>query len=113
MRGGSASVAEWGALLDALAISGLCVSTFCKQAAVSTACIYRWRVLLQENGDSGTGTAEAVADWVPARVTPHRTATFLDFGALEDVAPAARRHCSAPGAPPETGWWPVLHLLRG
>ncbi len=91
------SAAEWRALLDAQATSGLSVGTFCRKVSVCTASFYRWQGVLEGHGDAGPGTSETVADRVPARATPRRTPDFVDLGALEDLAaPVPRDDAASP-----------------
>ena len=91
------SAAEWRALLDAQATSGLSVGTFCRKVSVCTASFYRWQGVLEGHGDAGPGTSETVADRVPARATPHRTPDFVDLGALKDLAaPVPRDDIASP-----------------
>ncbi|MCR1344249.1 hypothetical protein NRY68_00240, partial [Acidithiobacillus ferrooxidans] len=89
------SAAEWRALLDAQATSGLSVGTFCRKVSVCPASFYRWQGVLEGHGDAGPGTPETVADRVPARATPHRTPDFVDLGALEDLAAPVPRDDAA------------------
>ncbi|OYV74306.1 MAG: hypothetical protein B7Z70_12135 [Acidithiobacillus ferrivorans] len=78
------SAEGWRALLAQQAVSGLTIGAFCRKVSVSTASFYRWRELLQKNGDSGM--AAAVTDRVPTAMAPHPTPDFVDLGALEDLA---------------------------
>ena len=110
------SAAEWRALLDAQATSGLSVGTFCRKVSVCPASFYRWQGVLEGHGDAGPGTPETVADRVPARATPHRTPDFVDLGALEDLAaPVPRDDAASPRVELrlELGGGMVLHLVRG
>ena len=96
------------------AVSGLTIGTFCRKVSVSTASFYRWRELLQKNGDPGM--AATVADQVPAATAPRRTPDFVDLGALEDLAaPAPRDDAASPHVELrlELGGGLVLHLVRG
>ena len=62
------SAEGWRVLLAQQAVSGLTIGAFCRKVSVSTASFYRWRELLQKNGNSGM--AAAVTDRVPAANTP-------------------------------------------
>ncbi|MBN6739568.1 hypothetical protein JKG47_03285 [Acidithiobacillus sp. MC6.1] len=96
------------------AVSGLTIGAFCRKVSVSTASFYRWQGLLQKDGDSGM--AAAVTDRVPAAMAPRRTPDFVDLGALEDLAPSARRDDAALSRTElclELGGGLVLHLVRG
>ncbi|OCX75063.1 hypothetical protein A6M27_05880 [Acidithiobacillus thiooxidans] len=62
------SAEGWRALLAQQAVSSLTIGAFCRKASVSTASFYRWRELLQKNGNSGM--AAAVTDRVSAANTP-------------------------------------------
>ena len=113
------SAEGWRALLAQQAVSGLTIGAFCRKVSVSTASFYRWRELLQKHGDSGM--AAAVTDRVPAvtalaGTAPRRTPEFVDLGALEDLAPPARRDNAALPRTElrlELGGGLVLHLVRG
>ncbi|MHB1494021.1 MAG: hypothetical protein ACYCUY_01035 [Acidithiobacillus sp.] len=96
------------------AVSGLTIGTFCRKVSVSTASFYRWQGLLQKNGDPGM--AAAVTDRVPAATTPRHASEFVDLGALEDLAPPARRDDTALPRTElrlELGGGLVLYLVRG
>jgi len=113
------SAEGWRALLAQQAVSGLTIGAFCRKVSVSTASFYRWRELLQKNGDSGM--AAAVTDRVPAvtalaGTAPHPTPDFVDLGALEDLAaPVPRDDAALPRVELrlELGGGVVLHLVRG
>ena len=113
------SAEAWRALVAQQAVSGLTIGAFCRKVSVSTASFYRWQGLLQKNGDSGM--AAAVTDRVPAvtalaATPPRRTPDFVDLGALEDLAPLARRDDAASLRVElrlELGGGMVLHLVRG
>ncbi|WP_428946840.1 IS66 family insertion sequence element accessory protein TnpA [Acidithiobacillus ferrooxidans] len=101
------SAAEWRALVAQQAVSGLPIGAFCRKVSVSTASFYRWQGLLQKNGDSGMAAAVTA---------PRRTPDFVDLGALEDLAPSARRDAAASPRVElrlELGGGLVLHLVRG
>jgi transposase-like protein len=108
------SAEGWRALLAQQAVSGLTIGAFCRKVTVSTASFYRWRELLQKNGDSGM--AAALTDRVPAAMAPCRAPEFVDLGALEDLAAPARRDDAASPRVElrlELGGGMVLHLVRG
>ena len=108
------SAEGWRALLAQQAVSGLTIGAFCRRVSVSTASFYRWRELLQKNGDSGM--AAAVTDRVPTAMAPHPTPDFVDLGALEDLAPPVPRDDAALPRVElrlELGGGLVLHLVRG
>ena len=107
------SAEGWRALLAQQAVSGLTIGAFCRKVSVSTASFYRWRELLQKNGNPGMA---AVTDRVPIAMTPHRTPDFVDLGALEDLAaPVPRDDTALPRVELrlEFGGGLVLHLVRG
>ena len=73
-----------------------------------------WQGLLQKDGDPDM--AAAVTDRVPAATAPRRAPEFVDLGALEDLAPPARRDDAALPRTElrlELGGGLVLHLVRG
>lgn len=89
------SEAEWRSLVSRFKASGLGVRAFCRREAVSAASFYRWQHLLSDErnqeGDRGT---------VPA---------FVDLGALNSAAPAARPRIDLTL---DLGDGLVLHLVR-
>ena len=108
------SAEGWRALLAQQAVSGLTIEAFCRNVSMSTASFYRWRELLQKNGDSGM--AVAVTDRVPTAMAPRRATDFVDLGALEDLAaPVPRDDVASPRVDLrlELGGGMVLHLVRG
>ncbi|MBN6741580.1 hypothetical protein JKG47_13725 [Acidithiobacillus sp. MC6.1] len=108
------SAAQWRALLDAQATSGLSVGTFCRKVSVCMASFYRWQGVLQNDGDPVRSAA--VTDQVPVAMAPRRTPDFVDMGALEDLAaPVPRDDAASPRVELrlDLGGGLVLHLVRG
>ncbi len=89
------SKGEWCSLLSRFEPSGLGVSAFCKRERVSEASFYRWRGLLNEDGDSGF-----VRGTVPA---------FVDLGALNSTTPTPRLRIDLTL---DLGDGLILHLVR-
>ncbi len=55
-KGSRRSRHEWHALLAKFDGSGLGVDAFCQREAISAASLYRWRNLLSDDGEAGSGT---------------------------------------------------------
>ena len=108
----------WQVLLEEQRMSGLTVTAFCRQVAISPASFYRWQGRLQPQGVSGRGATVSdanVISAVTARMATSHPSDFVDLGALEDLA-APTRQKEAPLQRVELrldlGAGLVLHLVR-
>jgi hypothetical protein len=73
------SQSEWRSLLARFDGSGVGVATFCRREAISAASFYRWRRLLDNEGDGGEVIGRQSA---PA---------FVDLGTLNSVSSSRPR----------------------